>query len=115
MANYNYRCRPGYGSEELLIEFTSEVEKPNFLTDLFDAIKEINPVISNKESILLNGEISYTIKIDSGQFSLVIDSWNLAFLMSDNQECIFKINRLLVEDERFEKIEVNFDDYKTPD
>ncbi len=113
MANYNYRCRPGYGSEELLIEFTSEVENPNFLTDLFDAIKEINPVLSDKERI--NEEINYTINTDSGQFSLAIDIWSLAFLMSDNQECIFKINRLLIEDERFEKIEVNFDDYKTPD
>lgn len=110
---YKYRYRPGYGSESLLIEFVSGVEKEVFRTDLFDAIRKIDPKLAGREDLWMNDEILYTINSDLGQFTLSKDICNSAFLMADdNQSCILQINNLLLKDNRFEKIEVDFNDFK---
>jgi hypothetical protein len=110
---YKYHYRPGHGFENLLIEFISGVENETFGTDFFDAIKEINPQLVGKEYLWMNDEILYTVNSDLGQFTLSKDIWDLAFLMSDdNQSCIYQINNLLLNDNRFEKIEVDFNDFK---
>ncbi len=104
---YKYRCRPEYGSGNLLIEVISGVENDTFGTDLFDAIKEINPQLAGLEDLWMNDEILYIINSDLGDFTLSRDVWDLAFIMCDhNQACISKINTLLLNDNRFEKIEL---------
>lgn len=40
---YKYHLRPGYKSQDLLIEIFSGVENEYFLTDLLDSIAAINP------------------------------------------------------------------------
>jgi hypothetical protein len=61
----------------------------------------------------MNDEVLYSIRSALGEFTLSRDIWNLAFIIANhNQDCISKINELLVADSRFEKIEVDFDDYK---
>lgn len=110
---YKYHYRPEYGSESLLIEFINGVEKEAFWADLFDAIKEINPKLAGREDLWMNDEILYIINSDLGQFTLSKDIWDFAFLMSDNnQTCILQINNLLLNDNRFEKIEVDFNEFK---
>ncbi len=110
---YKYRYRPEYGSDSLLIEFVYGVENEAFGTDLFDAMKEINPKLAGLEDLWMNDEFLYKINSDLGQFTLSKDIWDLAFLMADdNQSCILQINNLLLNDNRFEKIEVDFNDFK---
>ena len=113
LIKYKYRYRPVYGSNSLLIEFVNGVEKETFGTDLFDAIKEINPKLAGREDLWMNDEILYTINSNLGQFTLSKDIWDLVFLMADdNQSCILQINNLLLNDNRFEKVEVDFNDFK---
>ncbi|WP_018343618.1 hypothetical protein [Cytophaga aurantiaca] len=113
-ASYKYYLRPGYGSEKLLIEFISGVEEETFMLDLFDALKHIKAELVDLNDLWMNDEVLYSMRSALGEFTLFKDIWNLAFIMADhNQDCISKINELLVADKRFEKIEVNFDDYKT--
>ena len=113
LIKYKYRYRPGYGSDGLLIEIVNGVENEVFWTDLFDAIKEINPKLAGREDLWMNDEILYTINSDLGQFKLSKDIWGMAFFMADdNQTCILKINNLLLNDNRFEKIEVDLNDFK---
>jgi len=110
---YKYHCRPGYGSEHLLIEFISGVENKTFIIELLDAIKEINPKFTALEDLWMNDEIIYTVNSDLGEFMLSKDIWDLAFIMSDkNQSCIVQIDKLLLKDKRFQKIEVNFNKFK---
>ncbi len=110
---YKYRYRPGYGSDRLLIEFVNGVENEVFGTDLFDAIKEINPKLAGLDDLWMNDEILYTINSDLGPFTLSKDIWDLAFIMADgNPSCVLQINNLLLKDSRFEKIEVDFDAFK---
>jgi hypothetical protein len=112
--SYKYYLRPGYGSEKLLIEFISGVESDTFINDLFDAIKNIKPEIIDLADLWMNDEVLYSINSTLGEFTLSKDIWDLAFIMSeDNQTYIAKINELLIADNRFEKIEIDFNNYKT--
>ena len=112
-ARYKYHYRPEYGSTNLLIEFISGVENDTFMNDLFDAIKIIKPELIDLQDLWMNDEVSYSIHSNLGDFILSKDIWDLAFIMAEhNQTCIARINELLLADNRFEKIEVNFDNYK---
>lgn len=110
---YKYHYRPGYGSDNLLIEFISGVENENFVVELFDALKNINPKILGHEDLWMNDEILYTIESTLGQFTLSKDNYDLAFIMSENnQACVEKINDILCKDNQFEKIEVDNNIYR---
>jgi len=110
---YKYHLRPGYKSQDLLIEIFSGVEDEYFLTDLLDSIAAINPIVEKINDLWMNDEILMEVRSDLGSFSISKDIWDLAFIMSDdNQECINSINLLLSGNENFQKIEVNFEDYK---
>lgn len=113
LALYNYHFRPGYGSDELLIEFISGVENETFISDLLDTIKSIQPAIIDLNDLWMNDEVLYSINSTIGTFTLSKDIWDLAFIMAENnQPCIEKINQLLLMDNRFEKIDVDFNTYK---
>jgi hypothetical protein len=110
---YKYRFRPGFESNYLLLEFISNVENENFGTDLFDAIRVTNPKIVGKQDLWMNDEFIYTINSDLGKFILSKDVWDLAFIMAgENQSCIRQLNDLLSNDYRFEKVEVDFNNFK---
>jgi hypothetical protein len=110
---YKYYLRPGYKSQNLLIEIFSGAEDEYFLTDLLDSISEINPKVDKMNDLWMNDEIEIEVSSDIGSFFISKDIWDLAFIMSDNnQECINKINLILLKDKNFHKVEVNFEDYK---
>ena len=109
---YKYYYRPGYNSDKLLIEFISGVENENFLDDLFDALKESDPGITEQQDLWMNDEVLFRVSCSLGQFTLTKDVYGLAFIMANgNQACLKEINDLLLKDDRFEKIEVDFTGY----
>ncbi|MEP6805474.1 MAG: hypothetical protein ABI892_13185 [Flavobacterium sp.] len=110
---YKYHLRPGYKSQELLIDIFSGAENEDFFPDFFDSIAAINPEVDTINDLWMNDEYLLDVKSDIGSFSISKDIWGFAFIMADeNQECIHKISSILLQDENFEKIEVDFDDYK---
>ncbi|MFH7003308.1 hypothetical protein [Flavobacterium bizetiae] len=109
---YKYHLRPEYKSQKLLIEIFSGVENEDFFSEFFDSIVEINPKVDRINDLWMNDEYILDIKSDIGSFSISKDIWDLAFIMTENQECLNQINLLLLKDQNFQKIEVNFDDYK---
>lgn len=61
----------------------------------------------------INDEYLLDVNSDIGSFSISKDIWGFAFIMSEeNQECLNKINLILLKDQNFQKVEVNFDHYK---
>lgn len=108
---YKYHFRPGYGSENLLIEIYTGISDENFDSDLLDTIKEINPEQTSSEDLWMNDEMVYEFNSSVGNFNLSKSTWGDVFFMSDDQKCIHVINSLLVKDSRFEKVEVDFDKY----
>ncbi len=110
---YKYHLRPGYQSEDLLIEIFYGTENENFFSDFFDSIAKINPEVEKMTDLWMNDEYIFYVNSDIGAFSISKDIWDLVFIMSDdNQECLEKINLLLLEDKNFQKVEVNFENYK---
>jgi len=110
---YKYHFRPGYKSQKLLIEIFNGAENENFFTDFFDSIIEINPKVETINDLWMNDEYLVDVNSDIGSFSISKDIWGFAFIMSEeNQECLNKINLILLKDQNFQKVEVNFDHYK---
>ncbi len=110
---YKYHFRPEYGSEKLLIEIFNSLEKEEFLSDFLDAIKILKPKVVDLEDLWMNDEILINVNSEMGEFILSKDTWGFVFLMSENnQECLFRINSILEITENFEKVEVDFEDYK---
>ncbi len=110
---YKFRCRPGYKSDKLLIEFTKGVEKDSFFTDLLKALSKIEMKVDSVDDLWMNDEFLINIKSKIGEFFFSKDIWDFAFIMSEtNQEAIKKICYILSKNKYFIKEEVNFDDYK---
>ncbi len=103
---YKYKLRPGFKSNELLLEFFSGVELDTFFGDLHAAIAEIEPLIVASEDIFVNDEIRYFYHSKIGNFMLYKDIWNFAFILSkDNQKSILLLDAMLSKNPKFEKIQ----------
>lgn len=110
---YQYHYRPGYNSDKLLIEFIDGVENKQFFIDLMSTLAGINPRIEDVADLWMNDEILVSIASDIGSFTLSKDVWGFAFITApDDQPCLEKLNELLSANKLYEKIEVNFEDYK---
>lgn len=110
---YKYHLRPGYKSQKLLIDIFNGAENEDFFSDFFDSIIEINPIVDKINDLWMNDEYLLDVTSDIGSFSISKDIWGFAFVTSeDNQEGLNKINMILLENKNFQKIEVNFEDYK---
>ncbi|MCD0464142.1 hypothetical protein [Flavobacterium sp. ENC] len=110
---YQYYFRPGYQSEELLIDVFGGAEKESFFPDFMEAIKEINPKMIDILDLWMNDEVLMTIDSEAGKFTVSRDIWGFAFIMADNnQDGLHRINSILEKAEQFEKVEVDFENYK---
>ena len=110
---YKYHFRPEYGSEKLLIEIFDGLEKEEFLSDFLDAIKILKPKAVDFENLWMNDEILIEVNSEIGEFILSKDTWGIVFLISENnQECLFRINSIFEITENFEKVEIDFENYK---
>lgn len=110
---YKYHYRPWLGSEKLFLEFISGVDNTSFLTDILDALKSITPNVIGYPEACMSDDTIYLIDSLNGKFTLSKSTWGSASIFADdNQQCIDKINNILIEDVRFKKIEVDYNDYK---
>ena len=110
---YKYYFRPEYGSSKLLIEFFHDVENVSFLSSLINAISELKPKIGDITDLWMNDEILLNVTSEMGEFTISKDIWGFAFIIAENnQECLSRINSILEVAENFEKIEVDFENFK---
>lgn len=108
---YKYHFRPGYGTDNLLIQIYTGVFDETFNSDLFDVLKEINPKQTSSQDLWMNDEMFYEFSSTAGNYSLSKTTWGDVFFLSDNLSCLQKINSLLFKDPRFQKVEVDFGNY----
>ena len=110
---YSYYFRPGYQSQDLLIDVFSGAESETFNADFLNAITELKPKMTDIVDLWMNDETLMTFDSEIGEFILSKDIWGFAFVMAENnQEGLCRINSILECSEFFEKIEVNFENYK---
>ncbi|MRX39172.1 hypothetical protein GJU43_07795 [Flavobacterium sp. LC2016-23] len=110
---YQYYFRPGYHLEELLIDVFDGAEKETFFPDFMHAIREIQPKLIDILDLWMNDEVLMTIDSEAGKFTVSKDIWGFAFIMADNnQEGLHRINLILEQAQHFEKVDVDFENYK---
>lgn len=110
---YKYHLRPGYGSDELLLEFILDSSDIQFGKDLLETLQSINPKIDSVEDLWMNDEILLQVSSDKGAFLFSKDIWDFAFITAENnQACIEHIDLVLSKSDLFKKEDVNFEDYK---
>ena len=112
---YEYRFRPGYNSDSLMLEFSINDDlNKQFIIDFLETIKEIEPKLTSSEDLWMNDTLIHIFESNLGQFEISIDIWGGIFISSEeNQNCLNKINKILESNDNFIKIEVNYEDYKT--
>jgi len=109
-----YRLRPGYGSEELLLEFVQGPERESFVAELMHALQSLNVRVQSTEYLLMNEEVLLSLQSDQGAFELSIDCWGLGFIMAkNNQDILIQIDAILVSHPHYQKEFVDFENYKT--
>jgi hypothetical protein len=110
---YAYHCRPGYGSEKLLLEFIRGAETPGFMEDLLAALDPLEPEWGEAREMWMNDDVWIDLWTRMGPLLFTRDIWGTAFIMGDeNQVTIEVIDGLLRGHEEFEKIEVDFANYR---
>lgn len=93
---YKYNLRTGYDTAHLLIEFTNITNRQHFVTVLFEAINELNPLRQEVVDMWMNDEMLIKVNCDIGKFDLSIDIWGLAFIFSnESQDCITRVFSIL--------------------
>ena len=108
---HTYKVRPGYGSDKLLIEFGADSSDERFVSDLRSVLAEHDLIPKSKEDLVF--KYRFTYDSPSGPFELDDDEWGSLWVHADdNQDAIHYVDRILGESGRFQKEEVNYEDYK---
>ena len=68
---YKFTIRPGYQSQNLLIEFSVEQADQKFFDDLLVALKPVNASITSMEGLWMNDEVLLDFASSSGKFILL--------------------------------------------
>ncbi|BDU24385.1 hypothetical protein [Flavobacterium sp. GSB-24] len=110
---YKYHFRPAYKSEELLIDIFNGAENESFIPDFVHAIQELKPKMIDILDLWMNDEVLMTYDSEIGSFTISKDIWGFAFIMAENnQDGLARIDSILEQSELFEKVQVDFENYK---
>ncbi|HTJ48982.1 MAG TPA: hypothetical protein VL443_05965 [Cyclobacteriaceae bacterium] len=110
---YQYKLRPAYGGNNLLLEFFIGSEQDDFMSDLFKAFNELDIQTKSVSDLWMNDEVVLELSSSVGDFSLSKDIWGFVFIMADNNHDGIKIlDEHLIKSGNFEKLDVDFNLYK---
>lgn len=109
---FKYYYRPCYGSDELLIEIFTNVDREDFMDSFYDGISVMEPIVEDVKDLWMNDEALFTVRTKFGDLLFSKDIWDTAFIMSKNQDCLERVNTLLEQNARFHKVQVDFENYK---
>lgn len=111
---YTFTVRPGYGSDDLLIEFGGVSDRYVFVETLQTELQRID---ATETAAPLRPAIvdELLIEYDSphGPFEFSMDIWDLAFIHApDNQDAIDAIADVLRDSSNFSEEAVDFSEYR---
>lgn len=110
MGMYKYKIRPGYQSEELLIEFAADAHDEQFIADLLSGLKSGGVGFDSFRDLVFMHLVD--MNSPAGPFQLEVDEWHFVWISAaKNQDAIHGVDRILQDSGHFEKEEVNYEDY----
>ena len=105
---YTYKCILGAGSGKPFIRFIHNWKEAGFYADLLSALKDVNPTATctTPESRRCCDEYNYLVQTDIGNFELemIWESDEAKIYADTNQQGILKIDTILNDDTRFERL-----------
>ena len=125
---HRYKLRPGYGSNELLLEFESQIDDRLFVEELFRVLTSGGFTVTRLNAIGIFVECAavdfaedkqYCVWFSSpyGTFTVSVDEWGGIFghgLKTSDQSALRHADKLLKQSGLFERIEVDSFDYRLP-
>jgi len=109
---HGYKVRPGYESNNLLIEFIPDSSEEKLIADLNAVLKEAGLTYrSIKDWFLIP-----RYKTPTGPFEVDYDEWGFVWILADeNQAAIHLLDKVLQKSGLFHKEDVDYKQYeKTP-
>lgn len=112
---YKYKLRPGYKTNDLLIEF-DVVEKPDLLIHvIIELLSDAGFEIPDIPDVIGNGELWIEVTSKQGSAFINIDNWDIIFILANNsQRTILYIDAILLGSGHFLKLDTDPADYITP-
>lgn len=108
---HSYKVRPGYGSDKLLIEFSSDSSDNKFVADLRTVLRGAGLVSHSKEDHIFNFIAHFESPV--GPFDIDNDEWGYVWIYADaNQDAIHFMDHLLQRSGLFKKEEVDYKEYE---
>jgi hypothetical protein len=102
--SYRYIVRNAADSGKPLIEFLDLPENRKFITSLIQAFTVINFEVINYDDLWMNDEIIIKANSSLGEFSIFRDAKDYYFIASDNLDSILKLDKLLAQNNLFERV-----------
>lgn len=110
---FSYKLRPGYGSKDLLLDFNAKQSADQLQAELISILENNGFKFESAEDLWMNDELLFNFSSQNGAIVLSRDIWDFIFVHGDkNQADIFKIDALLSANSLFEKLPVDFSEYK---
>ena len=98
---YKYKLRETRAKTPLIV-IISGSENGIFLKDFMKAIITLEPLIISTEDVWVNDELLLEVKSNVGDFTISMDIWGFAFIMSESSwKVVFRIEILLRESNKF--------------
>lgn len=114
LPTYTFKLRPGYGTEELLIELDGKDQPDRLQNDVFRILLNNGFTEGKTEDMWQNDEWVFHFHSEKGTILFSRNTvWDFFFLVGENnQSDILKLDQILSENPLFERLIVNYSDYK---
>ena len=107
---HRYKVRPGYGSKNLLIEFSTSADRNVFRHDIRSVFERAGATPADSE--LIGMEVFDHFDSPAGSFTLNEDDWGLFWIFAEeNQSAISLLDKHLKDDPKFDRESADFSKY----
>lgn len=112
-SKYSYKLRPGYSSKELLLDFNANQLPDQLQQDLITILENNGFKLDGVSDLWVNDELQFKYKSNNGLVILSRDIWDFFFIIGENNQAdILELDKLLLNNPLFKKLEVDFSRYK---
>lgn len=105
-----FTVRPGYGSQNLLIEFVTSKSAEDFRADFLKILNHLKYTPTGIKDVIFYELIEF--KSTFGKFYFELDEWGFFWISAENNQVIENLAEQLETLPELERYEVNWDKYK---
>ena len=105
-----FTVRPGYGSQDLLIEFNTSKSVEDFRADFLKILSHLKYTQTGVKDVIFYDLVEF--KSTWGKFYFELDQWGFFWITAENNHVIENLAEQLEAQPELERYEVNWKKYK---